>query len=350
MLARSSHHVHACIGYHYFFWCSIILGSKNSTNLTACNEHLPQITLVSVGIHEPFESNLKAMQEFAPALGFHKVLSWGEDEFLVDSITVRHRLAFITLERNENESIICRTWAKHCRPYCAAFKPVALLRAFQQMSEGDYVMWADASRYVNYSMLLWQMTATNVTIVDAVTQLGKRYAFQGSPSMYGVAHCYHNNKVCASNGAYLQPAGNVNRSSGPWLDQFELSALQELRPHNACAILNDLWLENPHLLLANMALNHAILLQWLSLALNHPRAFCRSHSQDQAAWSMIVSEHKLPVLAFANPYKMKSLANVLVGLSTGAFNWIDRSVQRTPFARGTSHHDAFGLSETYCAA
>jgi len=272
------------------------------------------------------------------------MLGWTEKEFLDDSITTMHMLKFIALNRYNNESIICQTWKTYCRPYCAAFKPVALLRANQQARDGDYLMWADSSRYANYSLLLWQMLSSNINVLDAVTQLSVDYNFQGSPSMYGVAHCYHDdNSLCESNGAYAQPSRNLELGSGPWLDQFELSALLEFNNRNACAILNDLWVENPHLILEKNTFNHALLLQWLSLAMKNPRAFCRSHSQDQAAWSIIVSEHQLPILAFTDPYRMKSLSNVLMGLSTGSFNWINRSVARVPFARGTSHHSDFAL-------
>jgi len=300
-----------------------------------------QITLVTVGINEPYESSLRAMRHFARDLGFISTLAWMEKDFLNDPVTRQHMGAFTMLDSYKNESIICSTWQQYCRPYCAAFKPVVLMRALRE-SGGDYVMWADSSKYENYTILLTEMVYANVTVVDAVRTLVRRSRMAALPSMYGVANCSCNNTICQSNGAYMQPKVKLAAGWGPWLDQFELSALQSFNMIDQCALVNDLWIQNPHILLANTKFNLGLLMQWLQLAIQRPRAFCRSHSQDQAAWALIISKNNLPVLAFKSPYKAKTLFDVIVGLSTGSFKWIERSsVLKVPLGNSSSHQSEF---------
>jgi len=301
-----------------------------------------RVTLVSVGIDEPYESSLEAIEAFAPLLGYHNMLLWRESDFLDDPITKKHSATFKFLNVGTNQSIICSTWKRFCRPYCAAFKPVALIRSLLQPSKVDYVMWVDASKYSNYSLTLQKLASFHVSIQIAVSKLQVGYPFHGPPSMYGAAHCEHNHTLCQSNGAYMQPNRRLHPGWGPWLDQFEWSALQAFKISDPCELSNDLWLENPHLLLANTAFNFVLLQRWLSMALRTPKAFCRSHPQDQAAWAILVSHQRLPILSFDDQYRSKTLPNVLLGLSRGAFQWIDRAVNRASFAQGLSHHADFG--------
>jgi len=297
---------------------------------------LLQVMLVTIGINEPYETNVRAMVMYSRMIGFYNVLAWTEVEFLNEPLTRLHVKEFDVLKKSTNESFICHTFGKACRPYCAAFKPVALLRAMSDSPSGTYVMWADSSQYFNYSYSLRHHINGSLSVLSAVKMLVAGYPFPEPASLYGVAHCDCGNMVCASNGAYVQPLGHVG--DYPWLDQFELSALQAMCPTGICAAVNDLWVENPHLLLAKTHFNHQLLNQWLTMALQTPKAFCRSHSQDQAAWSMLVAQHHLPILAFSCPYVMKNISNVLLGLAAGAFKWIDRTTARWPLANGVSNH------------
>jgi len=307
--------------------------------------YLPlRVTLVSVGIHEPYESSLRAIESMAPLLGYYRMLSWRERDFLEDPITQSNKLAFQLLNNNRNQSIICYTWPQFCRPYCASFKPVALMRSLRQARAREYVMWVDSSKYDNYSTTLWPLVQAKVNVLEAVNQLQEGYRLPGPPSMYGAASCERNNTLCQNNGVYIQPSCQLNPDWGPWRDQFERSSLQIFNVSDPCQAANGLWLENPHILLAATAFNYDLVEEWLTMALERPKAFCRSHSQDQAAWSILVSRQNLPLISFQDPYKLKTLSNVLLGLSTGAFKWIDRSVARIPFARGLSYHFDFGDS------
>jgi len=198
-------------------------------------------------------------------------------------------------------------------------------------------MWADASQYFNYSLSLSQISHLNV--VNALMQL--RVGYAGLPNLYGIAHCDCNNTVCDSNGAYVQPP-TLRGQDFLGLDQFEIMALKAFTHRstiiNVCEVINDIWIENSHLMLVNTPMNHALLEQWWLAAVQNPEMFCRSHSQDQAVWSIIVSQYRLPIIALQCPYKMKNISNVLEGLSSGAFTWIDRSVSRWPLHGGISHN------------
>ena len=53
------------------------------------------------------------------------------------------------------------------RPFCAAFKPVALLNAMISSDAGDYVMWMDCSKYYDYS----RETKSSMNISGALKSL-----------------------------------------------------------------------------------------------------------------------------------------------------------------------------------
>ena len=63
------------------------------------------------------------------------------------------RVAFEEL-RHERFDERAQKLTKSFRPYCAAFKMVALWRALLQSDEGDYVLWSDSSRYSSNVTLL----------------------------------------------------------------------------------------------------------------------------------------------------------------------------------------------------
>ena len=114
----------------------------------------PRCTLVSVGIGHPFEERLDELRASAAAAGFDRVILWREADFLSDPvldtlIDGRHtfRDVFTGVLRRERFDPAALKLTKSFRPYCAAFKMVALWRALQQSEPGDYVVWVDASRY-----------------------------------------------------------------------------------------------------------------------------------------------------------------------------------------------------------
>jgi len=306
---------------------------------TALHKRKWRTILVSVGINQPYEGNLIGLRKAAQAIGFDRVMLWDEAQFLHDKLTRKHLSKFLELNHSTSESILCKSWGKWCRPYCAAFKPVALLRAMSEAQLGDYVLWADASRYSNYSSTLQERNGT-LNIVSAVEGLrASAIRFNQPASMYGSATCSCAGR-CASNGAYAEPAVNLVWPFAPWNDQFECSIFQDFNISHASSFIRDLWFTNAHILLENTIFNRMLLLEWLSLALQNPSAFCRSHPQDQSAWSIVASRHRLPLVAFHAGYTFKNISNVIDGLSLGEFCWANRS-DATGFARGLSHYADF---------
>ena len=76
----------------------------------------------------------------------------------------------------------------------------------------------------------------------------------------------------------------------------------------------------------------------------NPEAYCRSHPQDQAAWSILVAEHDLPLVDFTREFDNKVFWHVVAELSRGAFSWRDRRDETVPFV-----HGAQGYSPQYAA-
>jgi hypothetical protein len=108
---------------------------------------------VSVAIGQPFESRLEVLRASAMGAGFDNVVLWRETDLLADPVlqtrladgsTFREAFEILRHERFDRRAL---TLTQSFRPFCAAFKMVALWRALQQSAEGDVVMWADASRY-----------------------------------------------------------------------------------------------------------------------------------------------------------------------------------------------------------
>lgn len=115
----------------------------------------PRATLVSVAIGADFERKLQALGASARLGGFDDTLLWSsERDVLADQVLstpLGHqrtfRDIFETSLRSGRFDARASRITKSFRPFCAAFKMVALWRALQQSREGDYVLWADASRY-----------------------------------------------------------------------------------------------------------------------------------------------------------------------------------------------------------
>ena len=93
------------------------------------------ITLVSFGDGPRYEATLAYFRRNAAHLGFTSTLLWGSKDVERDLV---FRANLTHLNRMGR------------RPYCAGFKALMLWRALENSEEGDYVMWADATRYFDY--------------------------------------------------------------------------------------------------------------------------------------------------------------------------------------------------------
>ena len=80
-----------------------------------------------------YATRLKQLDRSARAAGFEETLLFDRREAILDD-PLFQRFGGTALAQR----------LKRGRPFCDAFKPVALWRALMQSREGDYAMWADA--------------------------------------------------------------------------------------------------------------------------------------------------------------------------------------------------------------
>ena len=283
-----------------------LLPRPRSTNV-AC-------TLVSVAMGEPYESSLQHLSRTAAAAGFNRTLLWTRKAFLSDPLAQRHAEELAALDA------AARSKRKHpYRPFCAAFKPIALWRAMLESNEGDYVLWADSSKYhVN-------QTIGRVHVHDAIARLkghlphrellrpsGARrprhraaaassrwratpwfrsYSSSGWPSRalgsaYGMITC---SPLDCENDLYTwnQRKTAVNLAT--------IHGFLDLIP-NVSAFLKRPHVLNTNILLENTPQNRLLVWDWLAMALAKPGPFCNSHVQDQAAFSILILNRSLPLI------------------------------------------------------
>ena len=105
---------------------------------------------------------------------------------------------------------------------------------------------------------------------------------------------------------------------------------------------------NSNILLENTPANRLLAWDWLQMAVQRPNAFCTSHVQDQAAWSILVLNRSLPLVNVC-PYmagkggqlcvKNQKNTNMFIGaLAKGAFevvkpdevDWLREGYSRSP--------------------
>ena len=265
-----------------------------------------ETTLVSVAIGEPYETSLRRMNATAAAAGFNRTQLWRRDDFLADPLAQRHRGQLDSMHQGH-----AARKARHMvdRPFCGAFKAFALLRALERSREGDYVLWADASKYHDARY-------RDVDVRDAIAALsGARSparpqrlaisaAYWASPwfrnrtqeprrttrSAYGVLHChvgncdqqlflpnfYRSSVNMRTLGAYPELSGD---------DQAAISRMSR-RPH----------IMNANILLENTPFNRELMRAWVQMAVARPAHFCASVTQEQGVFSILVMGAHLPVV------------------------------------------------------
>ena len=99
-----------------------------------------RVKLVSFAEGEPFSTVLRLLNDSSRQAGFDGVQLWSMADFLNSPLVRKHPEAMNRLKRLQH------------RPYCDAFKMVALLQAMEHSDEGDYVLWIDSSRHFPYAL------------------------------------------------------------------------------------------------------------------------------------------------------------------------------------------------------
>lgn len=271
-------------------------------------------TLVSVGIGEPYESSLQHLSRTASPSGFNRTLLWTRKAFMSDPLSQKYSEELGALDA------AARSKRKHpYRPFCAAFKPIALLRAMMESSDGDYVMWADSSKYhVN-------QTVGRANVHEAIARL--RGLVPSRELLYRPGSRLLRRRAAAASSRWRATPWFQSYSSSGWPSRalgsafgmltcspldcendlytwnqrksaVNLATIQgflDLIP-NATSFLKQPHVLNTNILLENTPQNRLFVWDWLAMALAKPRPFCNSHVQDQAAFSILVLNRSLPLI------------------------------------------------------
>ena len=315
----------------------------------------PRATLTSVAISEEgsrwaswsakYHERLRELARSAREAGFDDTLLIDRREAILED-PIFERFGGRKLARRLTQG----------RPLCDAFKPVALWRALMRSREGDYVMWADASRYVHTASLRSDVKqAIRVLRGETVRGpppaawgLSRRWAATswhrqkvtdrriggadlGVGSAYGVVHCpvfdcdaelalYNWRRAVISADSLLAYADLVGGADEAPLEPrgaaaaFAAQRIRDEKPGRYGQLRRAparLWrfLNRTHVLASNMLLENTRrnrLLVWDWFAMAHARSaffrgakssgFCMSHTEDQAAWTLLAHNRSLPLL------------------------------------------------------
>ena len=121
----------------WMIWSPFVLVAAAAAAKPKKRTATPGLVLVSFGDGPRYEGTLAYFRDRAEHLGFTSTLLWGlkdveRDPFFRANLTHLRRMG-------------------KRRPLCAGFKALMLRRALETAGEGDYVMWADATRYFDYA-------------------------------------------------------------------------------------------------------------------------------------------------------------------------------------------------------
>ena len=324
--------------------------------------HHPQFTLCSVAIGEPYESHLEQLRFSAAAAGFDRTMLWKKSDVLADPLLNQSNIgaAFGVMDaffrRYHHKK---GTGHFSARPYCAAFKPVIMWRALLSSAPGDYVLWADASQYAQNITLLGGLQQAVALLTGQVPRplprkvTGRRWEstpwFQAHArdgwtslavrSVYGLLTC-----SAWDCGADLYTWNGQDNAIEP----KTLAGYAELIGGGGDALLQRPLILNSNILLENTPANKLLVWDWLQMAVQRPSAFCTSHVQDQAAWTILVLNRSLPLVNMC-PYmkhkgagacvrKQKNTNYLIAALEKGAFevvtpdevDWLREGYSRNP--------------------
>jgi len=211
------------------------------------------LVLVSFGDGPRYEGTLAYFRDRAEHLGFTSTLLWGlkdveRDPFFRANLTHLRRMG-------------------KRRPLCAGFKALMLRRALETAGEGDYVMWADATRYFDY--------AGRPVAKDTARRAVEALARGPGDALGFVAGC-----------------GTRTARAAPTLQHalVESPALAALFPGVDAARVPEI--NTAHIILRNTRRNRELVEAFLGgyASVETARAVCRAAAhQDQALWSLLAA-------------------------------------------------------------
>eukprot|EP00316_Scyphosphaera_apsteinii_P016369 CAMPEP_0119344648 /NCGR_PEP_ID=MMETSP1333-20130426/107078_1 /TAXON_ID=418940 /ORGANISM="Scyphosphaera apsteinii, Strain RCC1455" /LENGTH=375 /DNA_ID=CAMNT_0007357089 /DNA_START=13 /DNA_END=1141 /DNA_ORIENTATION=- len=226
----------------------------------------PRVTLVSFADGAVYEKSLHMLRQQVWA---DRKMLWTDVQLRQDPLFIEHSHLFSKLADITNSYPLLGH--KQQRPYCDAFKPIMILAAMRKSSRPrDYVLWTDSSKYN-----LPRLGAED--LLRALHMLGGR-------SMTALLHCGCDCTTLSER--YMSQTRLISRVTA------DLYAEIVPRP----VLFSTHGLLATHLLWAVTDENKRLAEAWLQLAINHPRAFCTSHTQDQAALTVLAVNRSLQVV------------------------------------------------------
>ena len=244
------------------------------------------VTLVSYADGARFARSQRVLESLTGTHGVRRVISWNASSLQHDPLYQQHASAFAML-RN-----LSRRVREH-RPFCMAFKPLALMITLRDLPDGEWVMWTDSSR--------WNTPRLDHSLLDAAAAMEER----NLDAAWGTQHC-------EIHGVGARGKGHPRNS---WLPAVAGAKRYALVSAEAL----DVYLPNPtdqaarkramaatHVLATNVFVkatpaNRAIAAKWLRMAVEHPSAFCNCN-QDQAALTLLVYNERLPRVDYCGPF------------------------------------------------
>lgn len=266
----------------------------------------PSFTLVSVAIGAKFEGSLARLNQSAAAAGFDRTLLWREADMLQDPVALRYRTELQNLQKQH-----WRLKRRHPdnRPYCAAFKPLIMWRALMNARAGDVVHWTDSSQW-HHVRLRPGVRAAAAALSSAPlgrarrsvpkpargwarTRWFQRLNSSGSWPSHRLRNAYGLVSCSMANCEDDTFQANYRRTS---INRETLRGFKELLDGDDKTILARPHLLNSNILLRNSAATRLLVWDWLQMAIAKPKAFCSSHTNDQAAWTLLVQNRSLPLI------------------------------------------------------
>ena len=244
------------------------------------------ITLVSFGDGPRYEATLAYFRRNAAHLGFTATLLWGSKDVERDLV---FRANLTHLNRMGR------------RPYCAGFKALMLWRALESAGEGDYVFWADASRYFDYAArpmkkgiarraveaLARGCVEINQCVSSAIEQASRRWRDERAVNLISTQARGPGDAL-----GFVAGCGTRTARAAPTLAHalVEAPSLEALFPGVDAATAPEI--NTAHIILRNTRRNRELVGAFLGglASAETARAVCRASThQDQVLWSLLAA-------------------------------------------------------------
>jgi hypothetical protein len=267
--------------------------------------------LVTYAQGEPYESSMSGLGQAALRAGFDAVHLWTKEMLLADPLSKQHIDKLRDLD--ERSRFLRKRKGHPYRPYCDIFKPISVWRALAESKQGDYVLWADSSKYhLNQSIdAPVQQAATCLRRSRRCAQQPGRsqLSTRWSQSPWYLAHA--ESPAAASSWRALNgsayglmecsPSSCEHdlfkwNSRGRAINMITAHQYADLIPDGTAALFREPGRLLTNFLLENTAHNRLLVWDWLWMALAKPEGFCNSWTQDQAAFAILARNRSLPLI------------------------------------------------------